>query len=142
MHPDLAPHVVPGERPSAGKWNQLADMASQNQDPQSAHQDATGICQAPPYFEKELIRYCTVDDHPGFGLVFEAYQPGVWNPTTLEWDFICDADHTVEIIDQDYGVPTPAAGAQGYAHWQASDLYGRILVVVTMDCESRGPCCS
>jgi len=142
MFPDLAPHVEQGERPSAGKWNRLADMASQNQDPQSAYQDATGICQAPPYVQKELVRFCTKDAHPGMGIVFEAYAPGVWNATTLEWDFTCDADHTHKIIDQDYGVPTPPAGAQGYAHWKPSDEHDRILVVITMDCDSRGLCCA
>ncbi len=90
----------------------------------------------------ERVRFCTKDNHPGLGIVFEAYAPGVWNPDTHEWDFTCDADHTHKIIDQDYGVPQPDAGAQGYADWEASTTYGRILVVATMDCDTRGACCS
>jgi len=88
------------------------------------------------------VRFCTKDAHPGLGIVFEAYAPGVWNPATLEWDFTCDTDHTHKIIDQDAGVPEPPAGAQGYAEWQPSDEHGRILVVKTMDCDSRGLCCA
>lgn len=89
-----------------------------------------------------LVKFCTKDNHPGMGVVFEAYAPGVWNSATHDYDFTCDADHTVKIIDRDYGVPEPNAGAQGYARWEASDDHGQILVVVTMDCDSRGICCT
>lgn len=91
---------------------------------------------------KKRVRFCTKDNHPGMGIVFEAYAPGVWNPDSHEWDFTCDADHTHKIVDQDYGVPEPDAGAQGYADWEVSTVHGKILVVVTMDCESRHLCCA
>lgn len=95
---------------------------------------------------KERVRFCTKDAHPGANgetaLVFEAYAPGVWNPATHKWVFTCDPDHTHKIVDRDYGVPEPGAGAQGYADWEASDEFGKILVVVTMDCDTRGACCS
>ncbi len=91
---------------------------------------------------KQRVRYCTAENHPGLGVVFTAYAPGVWNPDSHDWDFTCDADHTHKIIDRDYGVPAPDAGAQGYADWEASTAHGKILVVVTMDCDTRGLCCS
>jgi len=89
-----------------------------------------------------LFKFCTKDNHPGFGIVFEAYAPGVWNPATHDYDFTCDADHTYKIIDRDYGPPQPDAGSQGYGRWEASDAHDQIIIVVTMDCESRGACCA
>ncbi len=87
------------------------------------------------------VRFCTKDAHPGdTTTVFEAYGPGAWNSATRAWDFTCDADHTHKIIDKDYGVPAPGAGAQGYATWEADDVYGKILLVKTFDCETRGTC--
>jgi len=92
---------------------------------------------------RHRVRFCTKDNHPGMGVVFEAYGPGEWNSGDRGWDFTCDADHTHKIIDLDYGVPEPDKGAQGYADWEADDEHGRILVVVTMDCDARDPnCCS
>jgi hypothetical protein len=91
---------------------------------------------------EEDVKFCTAEAHAGFGIPFTAYAPGVWNPSTHDYDFTCDTDHTHHIIDRDYGVPTPGAGSQGYAKWKASDTYGKILVVKTFDCTSRGPCCS
>jgi len=87
-----------------------------------------------------LIPYCTRDSHPGEGIVFRAYAPGVWDPSDHDWVFTCDDDHTYKIIDRDYGVPEPGAGARGFAVWQRSDDFEQILLVVTMDCDTRGTC--
>ena len=47
MFSEIVPKVVEGERPSAGKWNRLADLVDRNQSQPSSHWDPTGIYVAP-----------------------------------------------------------------------------------------------
>ena len=44
------------------------------------------------------FKFCLKVNHPGFGIVFEAYAPGVWNSATHDYDFTCDDDHEYKII--------------------------------------------
>jgi len=82
-----------------------------------------------------LVGIFLAEDHPGRGIVFDVYA-GTWNSTTHDWDY---PDATLKpCIDLRYGVPYPTQGATGEAIWRASDTYGRILVVVDLDCESAG----
>jgi len=116
----------------------MADMVGQNQDIQSAYQDATGIASSPPLPGFALIRFCLAEDHPGRGIVFDIYL-GVWDSSAHKWLY---PDCTIyKCIDWDYGVPTPDTGARGFGMWKASDTHGQILHVLTMDCDTPGVCC-
>jgi len=87
-----------------------------------------------------LRRFCLAEDHPGRGIVFDAYK-GEWDPADHEWVF---SGTTVKCIDWWYsaGGPYPDAGATGLMIARPSDDYGTIYEVVTMDCDSPGSCYS
>lgn len=142
MFPDLIPRVTPGERPSADKWNRLADAAGQNNDLPQSYSDGTGISQAQSRSGIDLVRFCLADNHPGRGVVFDIYI-AVWNAATHAWGFPdCEEADKKKCIDWDMGVPEPDAGSRGFGIWKPSTTYGQILHVVTMDCETPGVCCS
>lgn len=72
--------------------------------------------------------------HPGPGIAFTIYL-GVWNPSTVQWDY--DVTTVVNAIDWRYGVTYPAS-ATGLFTSRASDFYGTIWEVVSLDCEGPG----
>jgi len=145
MFPDIAPHVEPGERPSADKWNRLADVASANHDISMGHMDATGLTLPPfPPPGNEIVRCMLAEDHPGRGIKFEVW-PGTWCPNEDKWRYDCsDAGAVWDAIDWFYADPeiVPEKYAQGWFQIRSSK-YGRdgkVYACVTTDCDSDGSC--
>lgn len=141
-------------RPSAGRQNLMGDLLNQRDTANSAIVDDLGISTRPPRMSLgdriDLVRVCLYEDHPGYGVVFLAWL-GVWDPATNSWDYDpcetgtgTDAATLVYCIDwwySDIG-PYPLEGATGLAVARASNTYGTIYEIVSMDCDSPGACCT
>lgn len=56
---------------------------------------------------------------------------GVWNPATHNYGYTGAA---AKCIDRRANVPDPDDNATGVGYWELSDDYGRIIVVVDLDC--------
>ena len=88
-----------------------------------------------------LVGFELAEAHPGRGLKFDVYV-GAWDPAIDGWDYDCDNEFAC--IDWRYGVPYPGKGTTGLGQWHLSDTHGRILEVVSLDCQipDDGPTCS
>ncbi len=144
MLPDITPTVEPGERPSAGKWNQLAGVAARNESLFMTHIDATGMTgpTIPPEPNPfELTELMLAEDHPGKGIEFKCYK-GIWCPQDHTWRYECTdgCDEWVWAIDWRYDVPYPDIGARGLFTPRSSVTYGIIYECVSLDCSSPGSC--
>ena len=80
---------------------------------------------------------CLDENHPGRNDPFDIHL-GTWSSASNAW--VYDLDNTVKAIDHRYDVPYPDAGATGLFEARASDLYGTIYEVVSLDCSSPGAC--
>lgn len=84
-----------------------------------------------------LVELCLIDDHPGRGVVFDAYL-GRWSTFAHKWIYDCST--TVKAIDWREVSAYPGAGGRGYFTPWPSDDYGTIYDCVSMDCSSPGVC--
>lgn len=99
-----------------------------------------------------LTELCLAEDHPGRGVVFDAYR-GTWNAGSDRWsyqneetgtgtDVDCEGEATVKAIDWREGTPEPTAGARGYFIPWPSTTHGVIYDCVSLDCDTPGTCCA
>jgi hypothetical protein len=95
-----------------------------------------------PMAPQFLQGICLNENHPGRGVLFDVHI-GVRNKSDNGWDYY--QTPLFKCIDWRFGVPFPNAGATGLAEWRWSNsvVYpNKILEVVSLDCDTIGPCFS
>ena len=115
MNHDIVPYVTEGERPSASKWNQLADAAGRTQDITGSYVDATGVAAVQDSNDdsSEIVMFELLEDLGQWsGDTVEAARK-TWDPSANDGDGGYTVDCTDIIYVGDFNEVGHVAGDGG-----------------------------